>query len=113
METQLVQLIKGVPDLLDFPMTVFIVWAGLRVWREAKELITTMDQRNLGALQEITEKSDQALQRVTEGMRSIREEVRVMRAELGGRLRNPSMVDLTRRMSTSPRRNRCNSKDRI
>lgn len=72
MDPNLFELLGSMPHLLDFPVTIFIVWAGLRVWKESKEMVIDMDTRHL-----------EALQRVTDGMRSIREEVRVLGAQVG------------------------------
>ena len=85
MEDQGLDLIKSLPGLLDFPLTIFVVWTGLRIWREAKELVVRIDDRHQKTLRDIADKTDRALARVTEGMASIREEVRVFRAEVSAR----------------------------
>ena len=85
MEDQGLDLIKSLPGLLDFPLTIFVVWTGLRIWREAKELVVRIDDRHQKTLRDIADKTDRALARVTEGMGLIREEVRVFRAEVFAR----------------------------
>ena len=78
--------LKSLPRLLDFPLTFFLAWVGLKVWREVKELVLRVDERHQAALRDIVDKTDRALDRVTSGMRSIREEVRGFRAEVYARI---------------------------
>lgn len=64
-------------------------------------MVIDMDTRHLEALREITHKSDLALRRVTDGMRSFREEVRVLKAMTNG---IPGLLDVKDRERTAIRK---------
>ncbi|HVS16495.1 MAG TPA: hypothetical protein VMV46_21475 [Thermoanaerobaculia bacterium] len=107
MRDTMINLLRDLPHLLDFPLTLFLVWVGLKVWREAKALVVRSDERHQQTLRDIADKTDRALGRVTEGMRSIREEVRVSRAEVYARFgveafRGPGRVVLLDRRQRRP-----------